>query len=278
MLSLTCVGTRQRAVAAISALGLLLFAAGPAWALPDVNLTILNSEAMPDQVIVTKGESVEVEFEVVADPLGETSMSDRIELRGLADEVLASKKRGKLLTGILSCSTTKVAVNTQVKVVYVLAQDGSVAATAPDPVTEPLKTVTVVQDAFTANLLARVLLLEESVAAGQVAFNALSGSVATAQTDITALQGDMAMAEGDITTLQTDVLGGQAAFAVSPTRRQRGTPTFPVAAATWPVVSSAASTATTTTRPKAWPLPSAVASPTRCSANGLPWEVAATAC
>lgn len=104
-----------------------------------VTLTILNPENAAGNIILAKGEDVEVEFSV-DDPLGEGSKRDRIQLRSISDnKVVKRKKRGESLTGSLSLDTNWNDVIGELAVEYVHI-DSCVKTTVAS------KTVTVVSD------------------------------------------------------------------------------------------------------------------------------------
>ena len=114
---------------------------------PTVTLNILNVANQAGEIVIVRGNDVEVEF-FVTDPAEELSKNDEIRLNRIADGIeVASKKRGESLIGTVSVPTTSENAVAELAVEYV--HDGVA-------VTSAAQNVRVVDDPYLVNLTEQI--------------------------------------------------------------------------------------------------------------------------
>lgn len=136
-----------------------------------VTLGVLNTPNEIGEIVIVKGDLIEVEFQV-DDPNGELSKNDRIRLvRTDNNEVISKKKRGNSLAGNVSLKARSRWALSSLRVEYVHAD--AIVAIAPEE-------ILVVGDDST-------LALSEQIANLQIQINALGQVPANLQAQIDAL-------------------------------------------------------------------------------------------
>ncbi len=137
---------------------LLLTTVGDAWAQPTILLTVLNEANAFGDVVLVRGDHIEVEF-VVEDRLSETRRDDTIRLVRVSDgAVVQEKKRGRMLSGTLNLSTRHKHRTGALRVEFVAHSTGDVWASTSSP-------ISVVADQAVLELTNRIGEFEATVAA-----------------------------------------------------------------------------------------------------------------